>query len=121
MDHRYLCERCLNRYEDGAECPSCAGEPLLDLADEEVVRYLAELDANERRAKLQRFTLFAALGALPVVVLAFWLLPDGALGWDAERRVEWALGSYVLLVLFADGLLIKTFPPRQRVPPGGFA
>lgn len=67
--HRFFCERCLRQYEENhGDCPSCPEEPLLDLADPEVVRMLQKFDEQAWRTRLGQVTAVCSLLCSPLLL-----------------------------------------------------
>lgn len=71
----YLCTRCLDTYPEPGTCKTHAEEDLIDVRDEEVVRYLSDLDYRARMRNMSRWSIALALvGALLAFVLGAGIL-----------------------------------------------
>lgn len=100
---RYFCEKCLNRQSTPGDCPTCAGEPLLDLSDPEIRQMLQSFD-DQRKTRHYSFM----LGLILVVssplsiglVFLSWLFVPISAG----------------LVVGLTALAIKIRPAKVRMP-----
>jgi len=102
---RFYCEQCHGRFDAAGDCPKCPGEPLLDLADEDVRLMLEEMD---HAAKTRRFGMLAMVSAVLAVPVFFIL----------SATCSWLL-AIPGAALFAGGLatvLSFIFKPKQSAP-----
>ncbi len=113
---RFICEACARRYDDGGDCPRCEGEPLLDLADEEVVLMLEGFDAAAQRKRY--FLCFVAAAAI-VVPLGFAAM-IGVATIDVEFLGRLAVFAFIGLLIGLTTLFSYLFPARRKLP-GDFA
>ena len=61
---RYICTLCADGFDAPGQCSTHKDEDLLDTDDEEVIRYLSDLDYRARMKNLSRWTIgLALLGA----------------------------------------------------------
>ena len=58
----YICALCVTTYPKPGMCTEHPEEPLLDVGDDAVRRYLAELDAKSLRRRLARVTIGLSCG-----------------------------------------------------------
>ncbi|MBI5502557.1 MAG: hypothetical protein HY907_20095 [Deltaproteobacteria bacterium] len=104
---RWYCTGCRSRHDATGDCPRCPGEPLLDLADDEV-RLM--LESQDDAAKRKRYGLYVGIGALlgvPLFFLGSVLTEDGRVG----------LGMGVAGALAIAWVLMRFLPPRRVAPP----
>ncbi|MFC1610735.1 hypothetical protein ACFL6C_07245 [Myxococcota bacterium] len=102
---RFYCEKCRNRFPTPGSCPRCVGEPLLDLADDEVRYMLESFDDNSRMRRYGQVVLVCAVfGAL------VWFVCTQLVGWI----IAFAPAIGVTMGLSAVGM--KIFPPRKSAP-----
>lgn len=119
MADSWICTECVEVFESRRNCPKC-GEPLLDLANDEVATWLGDLDRvayNRLRGRL--LLLFAGLG----IGCGFLLQVGAALVWKDSPRLIPALGELMLFFVITGatmcaGVALKVakalFRPRFR-------
>ena len=113
---RYFCTNCRGRFERFGDCPKYPGEPLLDLARDEIREMLQAQDDATRRRRHGLYVMISAVVSVPFFFLAPVL--DIWIGSRGESRTGFfaiALGFGVAIGLAA--LLMRSFPPRTVLPP----
>lgn len=102
---RYYCESCRRRFGASGDCPRCPGEPLLDLADDDVRLMLEE--ATDR-ARMRRYSIVLGIvlvASMPVsIFLAFFI--GFLIGIPAAAA----------MVAGLTALFIKIFQPKEVGP-----
>ena len=111
---RFICEACARRFDDGGDCPHCDGEPLLDLADEEVVLMLEGFDAAAQRRRYFHCFLGASVVAIPIGLALF----IGATAIDVRAVTKLAFLVAAGLLIGLTTLLAFLFPARRKLPKG---
>jgi hypothetical protein len=99
---RYICEVCGHRQATSGDCPKDAGEPLQDLANEDVRLMLDGFDSARKRKRYYLLGIGAAILTAPVVVLV------------PVRKI--ALVVWVLCAGALTTALYKFFPARKVLP-----
>lgn len=103
---QWYCTACRSRYDAPGDCPKCPGEPLLDLADEEV-RLM--LESQDDAAKRKRYGLYIGIGAVlgvPLFFLGSVLTEDGRIG----------VAAGVVGAMAIAAVLMRLLPPRRVAP-----
>lgn len=111
---RFICEACATRYDGGGDCPRCEGEPLMDLADEEVVLMLEGFDDAAQRKRY--FLCF--VGATVVAVPIGLVLLIAAAGTDSRVLTKLAFLVAAGIMVGLTTLLAFLFPARRKLPKG---
>ena len=102
---RYFCEQCHGRFDALGDCPKCPGEPLLDLADEDVRIMLDEMDHSARTKRFATMAGIAAVISIPV----FFLVPLTCNWLFAIPAAALSCGGIAIV-------LSKIFPARRSAP-----
>ena len=68
---RFFCERCRRRYDHKGDCPRCAEEPLLDLADDDMRLMIDEQDSTRRNRRFSAIVMICAVVLAPVSFLVW--------------------------------------------------
>jgi hypothetical protein len=71
---RFLCERCRRRYDRKGDCPRCAEEPLLDLADDDMRLMIDEQDSTRRNRRFSAIVMICAVVLAPVTFLVWQII-----------------------------------------------
>ncbi len=102
---RHFCEQCHGRFDQPGDCPRCPGEPLLDLADEDVRLMLDEMDAS---AKTRRFATMAGISAIPAIGVFIGM----------TLMCNWLVAVPVAALALGGGatVLAKLFPAKKSAP-----
>lgn len=104
-DGRYFCEVCTARYEAAGDCSECPGEPLLDLADEDVRLMIQDFDDRRWRKRATQWTLASIVVMIPVAAPLAWVLPF------KYTVLAWAFGTAGV-----STFLSKNFAPEPKMP-----
>ncbi len=113
---RYFCEVCEDRYEQPGDCPKCTDEPLLDLADDDIVLMLESFDDA---AKHKRYGVcFGVAFAITIAIVAVVVTLAVLVGLPVLPKLIFLLGFAVLAG--STTLLVMLFPARKKMPAGVF-
>ncbi|MBX2802255.1 MAG: hypothetical protein KTR31_31535 [Myxococcales bacterium] len=105
---RFLCERCERRYrEGGGDCPHCDEEPLLDLADDDVLEMLAEYDWKREQSWMGTMLVVGGVPGMFVAVVLMFLMDV------PQRQAKWVA---LLLVGAVVGTARLVAPPKKKSP-----
>ncbi len=111
---RFICEACGRRFAGAGDCPACPDEPLLDLADEDVVLMIESFDAAAQRRRYFLCFLGAAVVAVPVGLVLVVL--GASTGVRSLAKLAFLAGAGILIGLTT--LLAFLFPARRKLPRG---
>jgi hypothetical protein len=103
---RYFCESCAQRYSGRGECClECEGEPLLDLADEDVRQMIREFDEARWRKRSTQWTFLSIALVSPLGIGLMWVLSAMA------SLTVWGVAAASL-----STILITRFSPEPKLP-----
>lgn len=119
----YLCESCIVLYGEPGMCPKCEEEPLVDVRDEEAMRWIRERDERRFFRRTAKFAVVGMVLMTPLnIALAMWTFPT-CFGFLFEHRISLNVpiilicGSHIFLlawsVLFVESRLMQRFPIRR--------
>ena len=99
---RWFCERCQRRFDAAGGCERCPGEPLLDLADDDVRQFVEDEDARRAHKRLG-----LAVGvSLPLAIVVAFILGAGIVG----------IAAGVGLGVGLSAAVVALFPAKKRAP-----
>lgn len=101
---RFFCEECTQRYGGPGDCADCEGEPLLDLANEEVRRLIIDFDEARWRRQATKWGLVSLVVTSPLLVVLGLIL------------AHFGVGLAVLCALGLSSYLMSAFPPAKKMP-----
>lgn len=120
---QYLCERCVVLHRGPGMCPGCEEEPLVDVANEEAMRWVRGRDERRHFRRAAKFAVVGMVLMTPLnlvfAVMTFSVLASFMFEHHIEMSSPWLLaaGFHLSLfgwsVLFVENRLMRRFPVQK--------
>jgi len=115
---KLACPECGHRQDAGERCATCSYDGMLDLANEQHVELLRDID-HRRRDKHSDRTRLLAVGISLAVVFGLWLVP-GYWSWRgvAYPGLPFFADQWFFMIVIALGVwkLLGRTAPKPRFP-----